>query len=276
MHTLRWMVCGVAIGSMGLTAAAQDAPPKPERPAVRQPRPEEPPRAGPREQMPPEKAKAAWALEATGVSKRVGASDDQAKAVVKVYTEARESQAMAADKMRQEQREKARQGGGDDGGGRAGPGNEGMKAMEEMNAKEREKLQKSLGATLSADQTTKAMASLGTFNRQWDQMADAIAGFGLEGAKQQEALNAIEDFVIAQGKIRPGAGAGGGDREAVRSAMQESRQKLNETLKKALSAEQFAKFEETTRGGRGPGGPGGPRGGRPERGGDEKGGGGGG
>jgi hypothetical protein len=169
--------------------------------------------------------------------------------------------------------EKARQAGGDEGGpgGRGGLGAEGLKAMEEMNAREREKLQKALSATLSTDQTTKAIASLGTFNRQWDVMADAIAGFGLDSAKQQEALNAVEDFVIAQGKIRPGAG---GDREAMRSAMQESRQKLNDAMKKLLSEEQLAKFEQTTRGGgRGFTGPGGPGRGR---GGDDKGGGGGG
>jgi hypothetical protein len=275
MHTLRLLAGCIAIGSMGLTAVAQDGQPKNERPPVRPARPDGPPGdRAPRELLSPEKAKAAWTVEATGVAKHVGASDDQAKAVVIAYAAARESQAKASEKTRQELMEKAQKAGGDDGGpgGRGGLGAEGMKAMEEINAKEREKLHKALAATLSADQTTKAMASLGTFNRQWDLMVDTIVGFGLDGAKQQDALNAIEEFVVVQGKIRPGAGAaGGGDREAMRSAMQESRQKLNDSMKKVLSADQLTKFEEATRGGgRGPGGPGGPRGGG--RGGDNKGG----
>src|SRR5689334_8063253 len=151
MHTLRLVVCCAAVGTMGLSALAQDGAGKAERPPARQPRPDgPPPGAGQREPLSPEKAKAAWTLEATGVAKRIGASDDQAKGMVKAYAEARESQAKASDKTRQEIMEKAR-GGDEGGGGRGGFSTEGLKAMEEMNAKEREKLQKALAATLSAD-----------------------------------------------------------------------------------------------------------------------------
>lgn len=215
--------------------------------------------------MPPEKAKAAWSLQATGVAKRVGADDAQIKAVVLAYTEARESQGVASDKMRKEMAEKAAKNreSGDDAGGPGGPGGRGgfnaesMKAMEDMNAKERDKLKKALAATLSQDQTTKALASLGTFNRQWDGMADILAGFGLDAKKQQDALNATEDFVVAQAKARAGAAGGGGDPEAMRTAMQETRQKLMDSMKKILSEDQMGKFEGSMRGGRGPGGPGG-------------------
>ncbi|MBL8764378.1 MAG: hypothetical protein JNM07_08935 [Phycisphaerae bacterium] len=140
---------------------------------------------------------------------------------------------------------------------------EAMKAMEELNKAEREKFLKSLPASLSAAQSEKLMASLGTFNRQWDTAADMIAEFKLEPAKQQAALNAMEDFVVSSAKARGPAGAGPGDAEDARVAILEAREKLLDELKKTLNDEQFSKVETTLsqrgmrQGGRGgrPGGP---------------------
>lgn len=285
MRALKLLACCVVVGGMSMTVLGQEKGPGGERPArpARGERPEGGPGgpgAGPREAMSPEKSKAAWDVQATGVAKRLTLKDEQTKAVVKAYAEARTSHQAAAEKLREELANKASEGNKDEknekkdkkdrkpegkpegekqrpaaGGGRGGFGAEALKAMEELNTSERAKLEKALAATLSAEQTTKALASLGTFNRQWDGMASTIAGFKLEAAKQQTALEAIEDFVVAQSKAR--AGAGDGDREATRTAMQESRQTLAESLKKVLSEDQAKTFEESMRGGgmRGPGGP---------------------
>lgn len=255
-------LCLFAVVSVGADALAQEAPARaPARPA----RPEQPDRLSRPPEMGPEALKAAWDLEATGVAKRMGLNDDQTKAVVKAYADARESHRVASEKLRKEMMDKMRDSGGGGGGGR-GAGQESMKAMDDLATAEREKLQKALASSLNADQAAKAAGSLGSFNRQWDPMANAIGGMKLDAAKQQEALNAIEDFVVAQGKLRPQGPDT--DREAMRNAMQEARQKLNDSLKKALSEDQMKQFEESLpgRGGRrgqggGPGGGGGAGGG---------------
>jgi hypothetical protein len=270
MRTLKTVICSVAVGAMAFAASAQNTPPKPKEgappapaaPANRQPRPDG---AGPQrpQALSPEKAKAAWELQATGVSKRLGVKAEQTTAVVKAYSEARTTHDAAADKLREDLMKKARDAGGDDNQrpGRGGMGPEAMKAMEDLNKADRGKLEKTLGSTLTPEQTTKAVASLGTFNRQWDTMADAVAGFKLEAGKQQTALDAIEDFVVAQAKAR--GGGPDADREAMRTAMQESRTKLTDAMKKVLTAEQFTKFQESMRGGGRPGGGRGPDGGGP-------------
>src|SRR5262249_46346373 len=91
-----------------------------------------------------------------------------------------------------------------------------------------------------------------------DNMADAVAGFKLDATKQQDALVAMEDYVVAQGKAR--GQLRDGDRDAIRTAMQEAREKLSASMKKLLSEEQFKKFESTMQGGFGGRGGGGGRG----------------
>ncbi|MBX3357302.1 MAG: hypothetical protein KF745_02630 [Phycisphaeraceae bacterium] len=198
---------------------------------------------GPRQAMSPEKAKAAWELEAQSVAKKLGLSENETAALVKAYTQARESHNAATQALR----ERAREGGGGEGGDEGGRGRmrEGMRELQELNAAERTKLEKSLGSSLSPEQTQKAVAVLGTFNRRWDQMVDTIAGFNLEGAKRDQALDAIEEFVTAQAKAMPGPGANREDidPEALRKTMQESRQNLTTALKPVLSEDQMKQFE---------------------------------
>jgi len=285
MRTLKALVCCVAVGVVavaGSLATAQDGKPKQdEKPKTDLPRGGggagggggggqpggagggRPRQGGPGAALSAEKQKAAWELEATGVAKRLGVADDKIKGVATAYAEARASQVAALTKMREDLMKKPADKDDDKEGDAPRPrgGPEAMQAMEETNKAEREKLQKALGAALTPEQTTKAMKSLGTFNRQWDMMVDAVAGFNLEAAKQQSALEAIEDFVGSQEKVRS-AGADG-DREAMRTAMEGARAKLTEAIKKVLSEEQLTKFEELMgRGGRGMGGrPGGGGGG---------------
>lgn len=205
-------------------------------------------------QMDPTKAKAAQELEATGVAKHAGLNEAQTKSLITAYLAARESHGAAAAKMRQEMMDAA-QNGGDR------PDMSVMQQkMQDLNKSERDKFQKALGSSLSAEQTAKIMASLGTFNAQWDRYVDSLAELKLDAAKQQQGLDAIESYILASEKARSG------DRDAMRDAMQDAREKLNESMKKILSEEQFNKFESGMRpGGRGQGGPGGGDGGQQRR-----------
>lgn len=251
MRPLPTIVACFVSAALGATSLAQpDAPPRgPSGPAGRD---------GGREggqgrpaALTPEKSKAAWELQAAAVARRLGVDESKIKSIVKAYGEARESHLAAAEKMRKEMADKARES-GEDGRGMGGMGEQAMRAIDALNTSEREKLSKALASSLSAEQVTKALASLGTFNRQWDSFADAVAGFNLDPAKRQQALDALEDYVVEQAKLRPGPDA---DREVLRAAMQESRQKLSDCMKKILSEEQFKQFESLMRGGRGMGRP---------------------
>lgn len=253
MRTLKVVFSCLMIGALTAPALSQgDAPPP-----ARQDRPRAP-GSGMRQALSPEKARAAWELEAGSVASALGVSGDKAAAMTKAYVEARTSQGAAAEKVRDEAREKARGGGQPDGSLR--------EKMEKITSEERAKLEKALNGALTPEQTKSAMETLGGFNRGWDHMASAIAGFHLDAKKQSDALGAIYQYMSVQGKNR--AAARDGDREEMRSAMQEAREKLNNSLKGILSEEQFKEFAQAT--GRGPraGGPGGPGGpdGRPGRG----------
>ena len=247
MRALRMVVCGVAVGCLGLAALAQ--PPAGGKPPAGGGGGEGQPPAGQpgggggrgggfRGALSPEKAKAAWELEAKSVAAGLSLKDDQTTAVVKAYSDARTSQDAEFSKLREKAREEGGGGGGDM-----------RQAMEDLMKTQREKLEKALGdAKLSKDQVTKAMASLGTFNRQWDNMTDTIAGFKLEAKKQADAMKATEEFVSGQAKARESAGD---DREAMRTAMQEARKKLLDTIKGLVSDEQFTQFQAAMGGGRG-------------------------
>lgn len=289
MRNMHALVAGLAISTLSVAALAQPpaapAPPA-TKPADKAPEaPKAPPEAGrPAQgggggQLSAEKSKAAWELEANGVAKRLALKDEVTKPLVKAYTDARTSQNDAYTKLRDEQRKARQEGGGGGGGG----GAEMRTALEALNKKEKEKFEKALPAGLSPDQKTKVMASLGSFNIQWDRMADAIAGFKLEPAKQQAALDAIEDNVLAIAKLNAAATGENPDREAQRTGRTEARTKMTDALKKVLSEEQMKKFEETIPAGRGGGGGNGGGGGggnggggRPPRGNQPGGGGGGG
>jgi polyhydroxyalkanoate synthesis regulator phasin len=265
MRLLKLIVPCLALSTVATSAIAQDQPPKREGGGGggQPPTGERPQRGQGPAALSPEKAKAAWELQAQGVAKRLGFSEEQTKAVVKAYAEARESQSKATQKLRDDMREKMQ----DESADRRAVMAEQQKAIEELNKTERSKLEAAITKATSAEQATKAVTSLGTFNRQWDLMASTIAGFNLDAAKQQPALDAIETFVVAQSaNVRQGPDA---DREAARTAMQETRQKLTDALAKVLSEDQMKAFEEATRGGRGAGRGGPPEGDRPRRNRDE-------
>lgn len=213
-------------------------------------------------QLSAERAAAAWNLQATGVAARLGLNAEQTKATVAAYNAARESQRSIGDKMREEMMQKARE---------DGPNPEMMRDMmkkaEEVNATEREKLQAALTTAIGADATAKAMPSLGLFSRQWDGLVDVFSTFKLESGPQQTGLNAIEDFAVtnaaALAKAREMQANRGEDgappnREGMRAAAEEGRQKLIDAMQPILNKEQLTKLEEAIPGA-GRGGPGGGR-----------------
>ncbi|MBL8999525.1 MAG: hypothetical protein JNK25_00135 [Phycisphaerae bacterium] len=244
MKTLHLLASCLCLSTITLTATAQDSPP---------PRPREGGRQGMAQPLTPEKSRAAWELQARSVASSLGFDAEQTKATIEAYLAARTSHTEASDKMRKELMDKARD------EGAQGAFAEIQQKTEELMKSEREKLEKSLSSKLSADQVQKAISPLGSFNRQWDTMTDALAGFGLDAAKMKDAQSAVQTYIVAVDKARAG-----GDREALRTATQEARKTLTDTMKGILSEDQMAKFQATLGGGRGMGGRPGGDGSRPD------------
>lgn len=249
MRTMKLLASCLVMGAMAFSAAAQDEKPADPKPA-QPPAGERPPGEAPRPRMAapalsPEKAKAAWEAQAKGVAGGLSLDETKTAAVVKAYTDARTSFSQANEKLMKERR---------DAGEGAGPqaAADYRKKAEEMLKSEREKFEKALtAASLTTEQTAKAMESLGTFNRQWDLFTDTILGFNLDAKKGAEAAKALEEYVIARGKQ-----VASEDREAARASMQEARRKMLETMKGILTEEQNKTFTAVANGGR-PGGGGG-------------------
>lgn len=265
----------LSLGMLAMPALAQDepgnAPPPGDAPRQRPPRGDGAPPGGPggpggergmQRQGPlsPEKAKAAWEWEVKGVAKSLGLTPEQTTKVIAAYTEARTSNNDAMEKMRNDMREKAQAAAQGDGGApedRAAMAAEMQKTVNEARKADADKLSAALAKDLSADQVTKAMKSLGSFNPSWDNMVNSIAEFKLGDEKTYQALTPIEAYVIAVDKVRDST-----DPEARRTAMTEARDSLTDSMKKILDEEQMGKFQRSIMGGgRMGGGMGGPGGG---------------
>jgi hypothetical protein len=122
----------------------------------------------------------------------------------------------------------------------------------EVNQAEKAKFETALKGFLNPEQTTKALATLGSFSRRWDPMVEALDGMNLEEKKKAEAMKLVADAVAESDKAMQAAMASG-DRESVRDTMTKLREKLDADMGKILSAEQMTKWTEATamRGGRG-------------------------
>lgn len=198
----------------------------------------------------PAKAAAARQLEAEGVAHDVGITGDAVGKLVTAYKASRDSQGKAMEDMMAT--------------AERGPGM--FQQMQDINDAERAKLQKDLEGFLKPDQVKSAMASLGTYAREWDRFVDVLSGLGLEKDKQFQGLTLIAKFVVDMDVARAQAMAAM-DIEGMRAAQQENKAKLDESMKGVLNADQLAKWTEGTArrggggGGPGGGGPGGPGGG---------------
>lgn len=148
-----------------------------------------------------------------------------------------------------------------EGGGGRGDWEAMLKAQEENRAK----MQESFKAFLDEAQAKEAAAILGGNARQWDRLVAVILGFGLEEAKQAEALGHTVAYVKASVKARED-NAGAGNFEGVRTAMAAAKKTLDDAIAPLLSDAQKTEWtEKTSRGPRGGGrerrGEGGPEGG---------------
>jgi hypothetical protein len=218
-------------------------------------------------QLNPERSAAAWKLQAEGVAKRFDLDPTGTTTVVDAYAAARKENQTAADKAREEMRKEME----NDSGDRREMMRKMMVKQDEINSVSRESFKKAISGVLKGEQLDKAMKSLGSFNRQWDQAVDAVAFFKLDASKQQKTLEAIEDFTLTQTEIgnkmramfEIGDMSGG---QKLREEMDKARQTCIDAVKPLLTPEQAIKFEEALPRGiggmRGPGGfGGGPRGG---------------
>ncbi len=255
MKTVRALAACCVVAGVGMSVLAQDTKPA-EKPAG-QPREGGPaPREGGQRMAAPvlsaEKSKIAWKAQAEGVAASLTLDAEKTAALVKAYDEARGANLESTEKLRKQIAEKREQGEE----GRAGI-EELRNQLLEVGKTSRENIEKAFGAILTPEQVTKAMSSLGTFNRQWDIMTDSVLGFSLDSAKNAEATKAMQKFVETMSNARrePGQQGGGG-------GMGEARNTLMDSMKKLLSEEQFGKFQAATgmggrRGGEGQPPPGG-------------------
>jgi len=186
----------------------------------------------------------AWEMEAKCVAQEIALSAELTTKLVDAYKTARDSYMTAA-------REAMGEGGQRD-----------YSKIIELNKTQAAKLETALKGFLKPDQTTKAMASLGTFNRQWDRMVTVLDGMKLDEKANTTAMKSVTEFVVESGKVRQAAVAGG-DFQSLREKTAPLREKLDADLAKVLSAEQVTKWKEETAmrrgggggGGRGPGQP---------------------
>lgn len=225
-------------------------------------------------QLSAERSAAAWKLQAEGVAKRFDLDPTSTNTLVDAYVTQRKGNQAESDKLREDMRKEMEN---DSGGDRREAMRKMMTKQDEQQKASREALRTSIAGVLKGEQLDKAMKSLGAFNRQWDQAVDAVAFFKLDAAKQQKALEALEDYVVTGGEIMAKARAmfeigdmSGGQK--LREEADKARQQCIDAVKPMLTQEQAIKFEEALprgmggmRGpggfGGGPGGGGGPRGG---------------
>ena len=182
----------------------------------------------------PEKMAKVWTMEAKSIAQSLSLSAELTTKLVDAYKAARESQ-MAAIRAKQTPGERPD-----------------FRQMMEVNQAEKAKLEAALKGFLNPEQTTKALATLGTFGRRWDPMVEALDGMNLDEKKKADAMKLVADAVAESDKAMQAAMASG-DRESVRETMTKLREKLDADMAKILSAEQMTKWTEATamRGGRG-------------------------
>lgn len=200
---------------------------------------------GPR--MSPEEQAKVWTIQAEGVAQELGLADDLKVKVVEAYKASRTKQGEALRAAMQDEANR-------------GPG--GLAKAQELNNTEREALKATLAGILTAEQADKAIATLGTFSRQWDSVVNALVGLGVDAEKQAKALPLLAAYATDVDAMMKKA-MEAGDFAAVREGRQERKTKLDTDLGAILSAEELAKWKEATamRGG-GFGGGGGQGGGR--------------
>ncbi len=180
-------------------------------------------------QLSPEQQQAAWALEAKSLAREAKLSDEATENLVAAYQTARGSH------------QKALQEAIASGGGGFGH----FQGTREVNEAEAGRLQAALAEFLQTEQRTEIMATLGTFNREWDVMVDTLAGFELDEEGLYAGLRHVNGYVLGSTKALEEARANF-DFESMRTAREEIKSELDTALISVLSEEQLAKWKEAT------------------------------
>lgn len=175
-------------------------------------------RRGP--QLTPEKQTAVQELEAKYVAKSLKLSNDATKKLVTVYQKARTNLQEAVQAL---------------------PDSSSFQTYRNLTAKEREKLEKELKGFLDEKQTENAIKYLGTFSTSWDRMVDTLSGFKLDEKKLYEALGKVEVYLNDSAEVRSS-----GDRDTMRTKLQEIKEKLDGSLKSIISEKEMEQWMEAT------------------------------
>lgn len=252
MRPMTMFIATIAFATLALPATAQDD--RPERPN----RGERGQRFQRVERLDPEQARAAWELQAATVAREIGAADDVSKQIVATYVAARADMAQAVAEAIADRRDRRRSeiegDRGDDGGdarGRRGRGGDRARGLalgidREMVEAHRAKLRTALASHVTdTAKLDRAMASLGAFNRSWDNMAHALNELSLETTAAHAAHSAVERYVVALTRVRESD-----DRESRRDAMRDARETLEDELEHVLDESQMESFRDAL-GGRG-------------------------
>jgi hypothetical protein len=178
----------------------------------------------------PEKQEAAWTLQAQTVAKILTLDTAKTGAVTDVYKTARKDHQAALRKMAES--------GGQDRSAR-------FEAFRKLGKEARGKLEASLKGVLDEKQAAQAFASMGTFDRRWDQYVDVVAGLKLGDEKQDKALRILNQQVIDSAKVMK-EDLENRDWESMRAKRGEMKKKLDAALAKVLSEEEQAKWSAAT------------------------------
>lgn len=234
------------LAAPGLAQSTGDAPPQRDR--VRQDRPER--AAGPRgEALSPERLAAAWEWQARTVASALSLDDAATASLTEHWKFVRTELQARVREMAEERRaaggaagqrgERGERGGGAGQADRPGRGGDATGPAAELRTKAMEQLKTRLGGTLSGEQLEKAMKAFGVQTMAWDRSTDAVLQMKLDAAKQQQTLLALHTYLASQDRVR--AMAEGGDRQAMREAMQKARTTLQVSLAETLTEEQARK-----------------------------------
>jgi hypothetical protein len=170
---------------------------------------------------------AIWTIQAQGVADELGLSKDKRLKLIKIYEDARLSQREEVKKLPEEtDRVKARA------------------ATQQVNVKERAKLEAALKGIVTAEQSAKILPVLGSFNNRYDSYVAALAEFKLDNKKMSQGLKLIVEYTLAYDKARAEAAASGSNFSA--NTGRELKEKLDAGITPLLSTEQSAQWNEAT------------------------------
>jgi len=180
--------------------------------------------------LPPDRQEAAWTVEVLTLAKELKLTDEQTAKVAIAYKYHRKTFQEAVLKSV---------------GKNPNDRTAAIQEITDLRYREVSEFELFLKSVLAEAEVKTAIASLGTFNGQWDNMVDVILGFKLDEQKQDDAMRLIKPYIEASSKAQDKA-AEDMDIEALRSQMQKLKQKLEADLAPILSPAQMDEWKVKT------------------------------